>query len=166
MKAVLLLLILVLVIVPVVYGRATPNDTYQAKRDSFQKVLDDTKDVSKRNQLISADKTLVQINQAVCLRFEGEVNKLVAIMSELKIRKGIADLPTVVAYGVAKNQLESADYWINFAAEAVAYQKSQDYTPLASIVTSKNELKGDLQVLAGKVLKAKSEVSKALNYEK
>lgn len=165
MKWLFILFVLYFLASPV-NARITPNDTYQVKRESFQKILDDTKDVSKRNQLISADKALVQINQGVCIRFEGDINKLGALMEELKRRLDLDGKPTVVAYGATRNQIESADYWVNFAAEAVAYQKSQDYTPLVSISASKNELKGDLQDLAGKILHAKVEVTKALIYEK
>lgn len=96
-----------------------------------------------------------KINKKVILRFDEDINKLSAIMEELKKRKGIDGQKTLVAFGTPQNPIESADYWINFAAEASAYQKIQKYS-------SKNDLKYSLQVLATKILRAKSEVKKAL----
>lgn len=97
---------------------------------------------------------LNQINQKVCDRFEGDVLKLAAIMEELRSRKGI--LETRVAFGGIETQVESADYWITYAAEALAYQRAQKYS-------SKNVLKNSLEILKNKILKAKGEVGKALN---
>lgn len=97
---------------------------------------------------------LYQINQKVCSRFEADVVKMAAIMEELRRRKGI--LETRVAFGGVDTPIENADYWITFAAEAVAYQKAQKYS-------SKVVLKNSLEVLKNKILKAKGEVGKALN---
>lgn len=96
-----------------------------------------------------------KINQRVIFRFDEDINKLSAIMEELKERLGIEGQKTLVAFGTPQNPYESADYWINFAAEASAYQKIQKYS-------SKNDLNYSLQVLANKILRAKAEVKKAL----
>lgn len=101
--------------------------------------------------------SLDQVNQKVCDRFEGDVLKLSAIMEELRRRKGITE--TRVAFGGVDTQIESADYWITSAAEAVAYQRAQKYS-------SENGLRGSLEALRNKILKAKGEVGKALNEEK
>lgn len=98
--------------------------------------------------------SLDQINQKVCDRFEGDVLKLAAIMEELRRRKGITE--TRVAFGGVDTQVKSADYQITYAAEALAFQRSQKYS-------SKIELKSSLEVLRDKILKAKSEVGKALD---
>ena len=90
------------------------------------------------------------------VRFEQDLNKLSAIMEELKVRKGIDGQKTLVAFGIPQNPIESADYWITYAAEALAFQKAQKYTSL-------NDVRYSLQTLAGKILKAKTQVRKALN---
>lgn len=98
--------------------------------------------------------TLNDVNQKVCDRFETDVTKLAAIMEELRRRKGITE--TRVAFGGVDTQIKSADYWVTFTAEALAYQKAQKYS-------SKNELKSSLEILRNKILKAKSEVKNALD---
>lgn len=102
----------------------------------------------------NADPALYQINQKVCNRFEEDVVKLAAIMEELRRRKGIEE--TRVAFGGLDTQIKSADYWVTFAAEAVAYQRAQKYS-------TKSEVKYSLETLKGKILKAKGEVRKALD---
>jgi len=52
--------------------------------------------------------------------------------------------------------IKSADYWITYAAEAIAYQRAQKYS-------SKNELRYSLEVLKNKILKAKNAVRMALD---
>lgn len=101
-----------------------------------------------------ASVSLDMVNQKVCNRFEGDVVKLAAIMEELRRRQGITE--TRVAFGGVDTQIESADYWITSAAEAVAYQRAQKYS-------STSQLKYSLQNLRNKILKAKAEVGKALN---
>ena len=67
--------------------------------------------------------------------------------------------------------LENAEYWLNYAQEAVAYQKIADYTTNISsdssvdtaINAQKASLKSDLGVLANKILHAKAELGKVLN---
>ncbi|MBI2334737.1 hypothetical protein HYU96_02950 [Candidatus Daviesbacteria bacterium] len=103
---------------------------------------------------IFAQVNLDQINQKVSNRFEDDVVKMAAIMEELRNRKGITE--TRVAFGGIDNQIKSADYWITYAAEAIAFQRAQKYTSLSDVRYS-------LQTLAGKILRAKAEVRKALN---
>lgn len=103
---------------------------------------------------ILAVSSLDQINQKVCTRFEEDLSKMAAIMDELRRRKGIQE--TRVAFGGIDTPIKSADYWITYAAEAVAYHRGQKFS-------SKNQLKYSLETLRGKVLKAKVEVGKALN---
>ncbi len=76
-------------------------------------------------------------------------------MEELRRRNGIIE--TRVAFGGIDSQIKSADYWVTYAAEALAYQRAQKYS-------SKSELRNSLEVLKNKILKAKGEVGKALNY--
>ena len=97
---------------------------------------------------------LDQINQKVCDRFEEDLNKMAAIMEEVRNRKGITE--TRVAYGAIDDQIKSADYWVTYAAEAIAFQRYQKYS-------SSSQLKGSLEVLRGKVLRAKIEVGRAIN---
>lgn len=94
------------------------------------------------------------INQKVCNRFEDDLSKLAAIMEEVRARKGITE--TRVAFGGIDDAIKSADYSITYAAEAVAFQR---YQKPASIST----LKSQLEILKGKVLRAKTEVGKAIN---
>lgn len=94
------------------------------------------------------------VNQKVCDRFEEDLNKMAAIMEEQRSRKSITE--TRVAFGGIDTPIKSADYQVTFAAEAVAYQRGKRYS-------SKNELKYSLEILQGKVLRAKVEVGKALN---
>lgn len=94
-----------------------------------------------------------EINQRVCNRFEEDVSRLAAIMEEARSRKGITE--TRVAFGGIDDEIKSADYQITFAAEAIAFQRAQKFS-------SKVELRSNLEVLKGKILRAKSEVGKAL----
>ena len=103
---------------------------------------------------VFAAPTLDEVNQKVCNRFEEDVSRLAAIMEEARARKGITE--TRVAFGGVDDQIKSADYWITYAAEAIAYQRAQKNP-------SVNSLKSSLQTLRGKVLRAKTEVGKALN---
>lgn len=102
---------------------------------------------------IFASTSLDQINQKVCNRFEEDVSRLAAIMEELRSRKGISE--TRVAFGGVDTPIKSADYQITYAAEAIAYQRAQKYS------TTK-QLRSSLEVLRGKVLRAKAEAGKAL----
>lgn len=102
---------------------------------------------------VFATPSLDQVNQKVCSRFEEDILKLAAIMEELRRRKGIVE--TRVAFGGIDDQIKSADYWITYAAEAIAYHRAQKFS-------SKGELKYSLEVLKGKVLKGKGEVGKAI----
>lgn len=171
MKKVLTVLLLTLIFVPTVYGRVTPNDNYQTTRQQFKQALDKISDSGKRDKLIQADKILLEINQAICERFDDDMAKLSAILTELRVRENMEDKLTKVAFGQKDNQIEIAEYWVNYAAEAIAYQKIQDYTPQiysttdlsSSVLNSKARLKGDLNVLISKILQAKDEVRKALN---
>lgn len=97
---------------------------------------------------------LDDISQKVCDRFEGDVVKLAAIMEELRRRKGIIE--TRVAFGGVDTQIKSADYWVTYTAEALAFQRAQKYS-------SKSALRSSLEVLKNKILKAKSEVKRALD---
>ena len=103
---------------------------------------------------IFAAPDLNQVNQKVCNRFEEDVSRLAAIMEEVRRRQGI--LETRVAFGNVDTQIETADYWITFAAEAIAFQRAQKHS-------STTQLGSRLETLKGKVLRAKNEVRKALN---
>ena len=106
------------------------------------------------SSVFAQNSSLDQINQKVCNRFEEDIQKLGAIMEELRTRKGITE--TRVAFGGSDTPIEVADYWVNFAAEALAFQRSQEYS-------SNNQLKSGLETLKGKILRAKTEVGKALD---
>ncbi|MBI2196855.1 hypothetical protein HYU45_04595 [Candidatus Daviesbacteria bacterium] len=98
--------------------------------------------------------SLYQINQKVCDRFETDILKLAAIMEELRRRKGITE--TRVAFGGTDTPIKNADYWVTYSAEALAFQRAQKYSSQAS-------LRSSLEVLKNKILRAKSEVGRALN---
>lgn len=97
--------------------------------------------------------TLDEVNQSVCDRWEEDLNKMAAIMEEVRRREGITE--TRVAFGGVDTAIESADYQITYAAEALAYQRAQKYL-------TRNNLKYSLEVLRGKILRAKTEVGKAI----
>jgi hypothetical protein len=152
-----------------VYARYTPEDAYQEKRAAYEAALSKIKDPTKVEKVKEADEMLNKINQSVTFLFDEDINRLGAIMNEVRERQGLTE--TRVAFGGVETDIESADYWINYAAEAVAYQKIQDYTPMftseteikGAITSSQNELENDLEVLKGKILRAKTEVGKVLN---
>ncbi len=100
-----------------------------------------------------AASSLDAINQRVCDRLENDTSRLAAIMTEFKARQGITE--TRVAYGGSDTPIKQADYWVNYAAEAIAYERAQKFSGAAS-------LRSNLQVLAGKVLKAKQAVGVAI----
>lgn len=102
---------------------------------------------------VFAASTLDSINQKVCNRFEEDVSRLAAIMEEVRNRAGIKE--TRVAFGGIDDAIKSADYQITFAAEAIAYQRAQKYSTV-------KQLRSQLEVLSGKVLRAKAEVGKVL----
>lgn len=102
---------------------------------------------------VFAQSNFSEINQKVCNRFEEDVSRLAAIMEEVRSREGISE--TRVAFGGVDTPIENADYWVTFAAEALAFQRAQKYS-------SKSELKYSLEVLKGKILRAKGEVAKVL----
>lgn len=166
-KVVLFSLIIIFFVPPIVFARVTPNDYYQKSRANFESQLLKITDSIKREKVNQADQMLYDINQKVCLRFDQDLVNLSAVLEELKKRNGVTE--TVVAFGQGDTQIDSAAYWLNYAAEAVAYQKIQDYTPSlnlsnlsGSITYRMNELKGDLGALKNKILKAKNEVKKAV----
>lgn len=102
---------------------------------------------------VHAFTSLDDVNQKVCDRFEEEVSRLAAIMEELRRRKGIVE--TRVAFGGIDDQIKSADYWITYAAEAIAYHRAQNFL-------GKQQLRSSLEVLRGKVSRAKNEVGRAI----
>lgn len=104
----------------------------------------------------NAQTNLYEINQKICNRFEEDISRMAAIMEELRDRKGITE--TRVAFGGVDTQVKSADYWITYTAEAIAYQRAQKYA-------SSTQLRYSLQTLVGKVLRAKLEVGKVLDEE-
>ena len=103
-----------------------------------------------------AQVSMDSVNQKVCDRFEEDLARMSAIMDELRSRKGITE--TRVAFGGYDTPIKQADYWINFAAEAIAYQRAQKLSSPAG-------LRSHLEVLKGKVLRAKDEVGKTLDEE-
>lgn len=102
---------------------------------------------------VFAGPDLDSINQKVSNRFEEDVSRLAAVMDEVRERQGIKE--TRVAFGGIDDNIKSADYWVTFAAEAIAYQRAQKFSSSAA-------LRSSLEVLKGKVLKAKGEVAKTL----
>lgn len=163
------LLIILTLLVPInVLARVTPNDLYQAKRTAFENHLSKISNPGKKQAVMEADQLLNTINQQVTFRFDADIAHLSAILEEEKSRQG--RIETVVAYGQGDTQLDTAAYYLNFAAEAVAYQKIQDYTPQIAqgsldnaVRISQNNLKGNLQTVAGKLFRAKLEISKAIH---
>lgn len=103
---------------------------------------------------VFAQTNLDQVNQKVCDRFEEDTAKLAAIMEEKRSRLGITE--TKVAFGGIDTPIKSADYWVNFAAEAIAFQRVQKYS-------TNSGLRNSLEVLKDKIVKAKVEVGKALD---
>lgn len=103
---------------------------------------------------VGAQADTYDINQKVCNRFEEDTARLAAIMEELRARRGITE--TRVAFGGIDDPIKSADYQITYVAEAIAFQRAQKYS-------TANQLRSSLEVLKGKVIRAKIEVGKALD---
>lgn len=103
--------------------------------------------------LASLGTVLHMQNQKVCDRFQEDVNKLAAIMEQLRDRQGITE--TRVAFGGVDTPIESADYSITYAAEALAYQRAQEHS-------TKSDLRYSLETLKNKIIKAKNEVREVL----
>jgi hypothetical protein len=169
MLRILSLLIFLIFLFPnIVFARVTPDDIYQAKKSAFENNLNKISDPAKKQTVLKADQILNQVNQTVCARFDVDIAKLSAILEEEKSRRKVTK--TVVAYGQGNTPLDSASYYLNYAAEAVAYQKIQDYTPqiyagnlAAPVNSSINNLEADLQTVLGKILRAKNEIKKSLD---
>ncbi len=102
---------------------------------------------------VFAQVNLDQVNQKVCDRFEEDVSRLAAIMEEVRARKGITE--TRVAFGGIDDAIKSADYQITYVAEAIAYERAQKFS-------SAKQLRSSLEILKGKVIRAKVQVGKAL----
>ncbi len=100
-----------------------------------------------------AFQSLDQVNQTVCTRFEEDTSRLAGIMEEVRRRQGIKE--TRVAFGGIDDQIKSADYQVTYAAEAIAFQRAQKFS-------SASQIRSSLEVLKGKVLKAKAEVGRAI----
>lgn len=170
MRVLPIILVLSIFVFPqVVSARVTPNDLYKEKIEAFEATLVKISDSAKREKVSQSDQMIYDINQSVCSRFEEEIAKLSAILEELKRRTGITE--TVVAYGKGDTPLDDSAYWVNWAAEALAYQKIQDYTPqitpsnfVSPIQTSQSKLRNDLIGLRGKILKAAGELQKGIDY--
>lgn len=151
------------------FARVTPNEIYQEKRTNFEKNLTQIEEPEKKELVIKTDQMLKDINQKVTKRLDQDIEKLAAILEEEKSRQGVNN--TIVAFGRGDSLLDSAAYYINFAHEAIAYQKIQDYTPnLTSgnidyaLNLSLSNLKSNLKTLQNKMIKAKLELKKALEY--
>lgn len=171
MKRILILILFVAIFLPAtVFARVSVNDVYQEKRQAWEQQI--TK-LSPANQdkVKKADELLKQINLSVCARFDADIAILTAIDAQIRERRGMDSVPTQVAYGSGNTPLENAEYWLNYAQEAVAYQKIADYTTNingdssvdGAINSEKASLKSDLGVLANKIFRAKSEIAKILN---
>lgn len=164
---IVILLIIFIQPVSVFAKRTSVDDAYQAKRVVYQEQL---QKLTPENQqrVKQMDKLLVETNQKVLTRFDGDIAKMTAILEEYKKRQNLEGENTKVAYGQGASQLDQTSYWLNYAAEALAYQKIQDYTPQISGDSSVNNaiksqtttLKADLIGLKGKILKAKGELLK------
>lgn len=167
---VLLLIILTAFIAPsTLSARVTPNDIYQATQQEFQNNLSKIQDPAQKQLVIQADQDLQSTNQTVCNRFDQDIAIMGAIMQELERRHHITS--AVAGFGQLNSPIDRAEYYLNYAEEAVAYQKIQDYTPdiaggnlKGGVTESLNELQSNLNTLQGKMLKAKQEVQLAVDY--
>lgn len=137
--------------------------------DSYNSALSKIQDPTKKKLVIEATGELNGVNQTVCQRFDADIARMGAILEEEKKRQGITK--AIVAYGQGNTPIDSAEYYVNYAEEAIAYQKIQDYTPnitggnlKGGITSSMANLNSDLGVLQNKVLNAKAQVKKALDY--
>ena len=112
------------------------------------------------NTVLAVD--LNQINQKNCDRFEENVLRMAAIMEEVRSRKGITE--TRVAFGGSDTPIKSADYYVNFAAEAIAFQRVQSFDSLRlEKSTGLFSLRTSLETLKNKILTAKNAVGRTLN---
>lgn len=162
-------LILFLLSFPVtVFARTNPNDIYQENKFQFENNLAKISDPHKKELVINANQMLKDLNLSECQKFDTDINKMAAILDEEKSRQNVSK--TTAAFGSLNTPLDTAEYYLTFAAEAVAYQKVQDYTPQisgslsAGVNESINSLEANLNTTQAKVTKAKEEIQKALDY--
>ncbi len=169
-RQVILVSLFALFVLPApVQARTTPNDIYQQRQEEFRNDLAKIQNPTKKDLVIKANSELYDINQQICDRFEIDIYKMAAVLDEEKKRQGVTH--TIVAYGQGNTPLDQAAYYLNYAEEALAYQRIQDYTPnlsngdvSESVVKSKDLLENNLEVLQEKILTAKAEINKALDY--
>lgn len=168
-RVLLPIIFLVFLIPSQVLARTTPEDIRRERAAEFQNSLAKIPDPAKKQLVLQGNELFNEINQKVCSRFDVDVARMAAVLEELKSRQGVTK--TIVAYGQGNTPLDTAAYYLNYAAEAVAYQKAQDYTPAINsgnlkpaFNASLNNLNSNLQILQNKILKAKAEVQKAIIY--
>ncbi|MDO8618861.1 MAG: hypothetical protein Q7R49_02825 [Candidatus Daviesbacteria bacterium] len=169
LKFFLILLITFFGFAPGVFARVSVNDTYQAKQSQFEDSVNGLSDPGKKQKILEFNQMLKDVNLKVTSRFDDDMAKMAAILEEFKRRKNVTE--TTVAYGQGDTPLDSGAYWVNWAQEAVAYQKIQDYTPYFSgnnvsgaARNSISRLSSDLGTVKNKVLTAKTYVQKAVSY--
>lgn len=133
------------------------SSNYKVIKNDQNKILtpQETTNSSQQTSLKQETNKITQTNKAVCDRFETALNQMSDILDKEKTRQGVTD--TVVAYGRGNTPLDSAAYYLTYAAEAVSYQRSLNFN-------SQSSLKINLLTLQSKVERAKTEIKKALDY--
>ncbi len=163
-----IILILFLLFPTTVFARTDPNAVYQETRSQFENNLARISDPHKKELVAKADQLLGDLNQSECQKFDNDINKMAAILDEEKRRQNVNK--ATAAFGGLNTPLDSAEYYLTYAEEAVAYQKIQDYTPQISgnlqsgVSGSINNLESDLNTTQTKVMTAKLKIQQALDY--
>ncbi len=148
------IILIVIFLPPSVFARISVNDQYQAKRQAYQEQLSKLTPANQQ-KVKEAEQIFIRTNNKILARYDSKITALAATLEEIKRKQG-------------ESSLDQAEYWLNFAAEAVAYQKIADYTPNISgdasvegaIKSQANILKSDIRGLLSKILKAKSYIDK------
>jgi hypothetical protein len=146
-----------------IQARTTPQETVDQQKADFDQR---TKNYSPQNKqkLLDYQQKIADLNKKITDDWEKNLFRQGQILEEYTSRKKI-NLAMGSKDGINRNlqdPIQNAQYWLNFAHEAVAYQASQKYliTPTAessinSNITSKiSSLQSDLTGLKAKVLKS------------
>jgi hypothetical protein len=172
-KTLSLLLVLVLLLSTVstsVFARTTPEDIYNANRETYEKKRQ-TFSLENQKKLDQYEQEIKLLNAFITKELENNTLIQGEILNEYIIRN---DIPTVPETdGIQRNlsdPVENARYWITYAHEAIAFQAAKNYLfSLSSeasidrdITLQINALQGDIGVLKGKVDKSKQALIKML----
>ena len=153
-------------------ARTTPADIISSQREVYNQRLK-TYSSQSQNKLTDYDKKIADLNKKITQELEANLLRQGQVLEEYSRRQNL-DLSMGGKDGISRNlqnPTENAQYWLNFAHEAAAYQAAQVYiinlTGEANINRDINSqvssLEGDINILRGKVLKSQKIIAELVN---